>query len=247
MTYVIGKLGKNFTWKLWVSNYLFILKLQTFNTYTCPEAFTEQFLNVLLENLMYIELFQICTLKINNFETYRSIILKFCMVSIFKAELILQAFRRFTYVTAHFPTLPSLHLRHSSFSKPSVALPTSQLILQPFRRFTYITAHSTTLRCFTYVTTHSPQSSFSNLSVTSPSSQLILQPFRRFTYVTAHSPTLPLLHLRHSSFSNPSLASPKSQALHLRHLASRSCWWHITHENFGLQTIYNFFRVCYKI
>ena len=65
--------------------------------------------------------------------------------------------------------------------------------------------------------------SFSYLSVTSPS-QLILQPFRRFTsYVTAHSPTLPLLHLRHSSFSNPSFASPTSQALHLRHLTSCPC------------------------
>ena len=53
--------------------------------------------------------------------------------------------------------------------------------------------------------------SFSNLSVTSPTSQLILQPFPRFTYITAHSITLPLLHLRHSSFSNPFFASPKSQ------------------------------------
>ena len=47
----------------------------------------------------------------------------------------------------------------------------------------------------------------------------ILQPFRHFTYVTAHSqtlprftyviphsPTLPLLHLFHSSYSNPSVA-----------------------------------------
>ena len=57
--------------------------------------------------------------------------------------------------------------------------------------------------------------SFSNLSVTSPTSQLILQPFRRFTYVTAHYPTLPLLHLRHSAFSNPSFACATSQALHL--------------------------------
>ena len=55
----------------------------------------------------------------------------------------------------------------------------------------------------------------------SPTSQLILQPFRPFTYVTAHSPTFPLLHLRHSSFSNPCFASPTSQALHLIHLASR--------------------------
>ena len=57
-------------------------------------------------------------------------------------------------------------------------------------------------RQFTYVTAHSPI-------------------FRRFTYVTAHSSTLPLLHLHHSSFSNPSFASPTSQALHLIHLASR--------------------------
>ena len=93
-------------------------------------------------------------------------------------ELIIQPFRHLTYVTTHSPTLPSLYLRHSSFSNPSVALPTSQLVPQPFR-------------C----------SSFSNLSVTSPTSQPIFQPFRRFTYVTAHSPTLSLHHIRHSSFS----------------------------------------------
>ena len=77
------------------------------------------------------------------------------------AELILQAFSHLTYVTAHSdsPSFPSLHLRHSSFSNPSLALPTSQVILQPFRCFTYITAHSPTLfslllrnRIFTYVT-----------------------------------------------------------------------------------------------
>ena len=41
------------------------------------------------------------------------------------AEFILQPFRHFTYVTAHSPTLPSLYLRHSSFSNPSVTSPTS--------------------------------------------------------------------------------------------------------------------------
>ena len=53
----------------------------------------------------------------------------------------------------------TLHLRHSSFSNPSFALPTSQLIFQPFRCFTYITVHPPTLlslflrhRLFTYVT-----------------------------------------------------------------------------------------------
>ena len=59
---------------------------------------------------------------------------------------------------AHSPTFPSLHLRHNSFSNPSVALPTSQLNLQPFRCFTYVTAHSLIFlsfllrhRLFTYV------------------------------------------------------------------------------------------------
>ena len=42
------------------------------------------------------------------------------------SELILQPFRRFTYVTAHSPTISSLHLRLNSFSNPSFASPTSQ-------------------------------------------------------------------------------------------------------------------------
>ena len=37
----------------------------------------------------------------------------------------LQPLHRFTYVTAHSPTLPPLYLRHSSFYSPSAALPTS--------------------------------------------------------------------------------------------------------------------------
>ena len=57
-------------------------------------------------------------------------------------RLILQPFRNFTYVTAHSPTLPSLYLRHSSFSNPSVALPMSQFIIQPFFRFSYVTSSS---------------------------------------------------------------------------------------------------------
>ena len=61
--------------------------------------------------------------------------------------------------SANSPNFPSLHLRHNSFSNPSVALLTSQLILQPFRCFTYVIAHSPTFlslllrhRLFTYVT-----------------------------------------------------------------------------------------------
>ena len=59
---------------------------------------------------------------------------------------------------AYSPHFPSLHLRHNSFSNPSIALPTSHLILQPFCHFTYVTAHSPTLfshllrhKLFTYV------------------------------------------------------------------------------------------------
>ena len=89
------------------------------------------------------------------------------------SQFILQPFFSFSYVTVHSPTLlslllchrahsptfPLLHLRHNSFSNPSVALPRSQLILQPLHCFTYVTAHSPTLlsfllrhRLFTYIT-----------------------------------------------------------------------------------------------
>ena len=67
--------------------------------------------------------------------------------------------RRKGWRSAHSPSFPSLHLRHSSFSNPSAALPTSQLILQPFCCFIYVTALSPTLlslllrhKIFTYVT-----------------------------------------------------------------------------------------------
>ena len=50
-----------------------------------------------------------------------------------------------TMSSAHSQTFSSLHLRHNSFSNPSVALPTSLLIFQPFCCFTYITVHSPTL------------------------------------------------------------------------------------------------------
>ena len=140
-------------------------------------------------------------------------------------------FRHFTYVTAHSPTLPSLCLRHSSVSNRSVASPTSQFVLQPFFRFSYVTGSSLTLPGELPMIHNIIDDFFYSWallilqhSVTSPTSQLILQHFRRFAYVTAHSPTVPLLHLRHSSFSNPSFASPTSQAPHLRHLVIRPCY-----------------------
>ena len=136
------------------------------------------------------------------------------------SQLILQPFRLFTYVTTHSSTLPSLRLRHTSFSNPSIASPMSQFILHPFHCFTNVKFILQSFFRF-YVTSrpHSPtlpsrylrHDSFSNPFVALPTSQLVLQPFRRFTYVTAHSPTLPLLYLHHSSFSNPSVASPTSQ------------------------------------
>ena len=117
------------------------------------------------------------------------------------SQFILQPFRCFTYVPAHSPTLlllllrhklcsysnlfPSLHLRYSSFSNPSVASPTS--VHSP---------HYPTLPL-----RHLRQSSISNHSVPSPTSQLVLQPFCRFTYVTCTSSTSHALHLRHMHFT----------------------------------------------
>ena len=46
------------------------------------------------------------------------------------SQLILQPFCRFTYITAHYPTLPLLHLRHSSF-------PTLLSLLIRHRLFTF--------------------------------------------------------------------------------------------------------------
>ena len=84
------------------------------------------------------------------------------------SQLILHPFRRFTYITTHSPTLPSLYLHNSSFSNSSVASPTSLLILHPFCRFTYVTARSPTLPLL-----HLCHSSFSNPSFASSTSQVL--------------------------------------------------------------------------
>ena len=107
---------------------------------------------------------------------------------------------------AHSPTLPLLHLSHSSFSNLSFASHTSQAL--NLRHLASRPWCKKRMR-------HERPSKW-HLWV-----ELILQPFRHFTCVTSHSPTLPLLHLRHSSFSNLSFPSHMSQALHIRHLASR--------------------------
>ena len=107
------------------------------------------------------------------------------------SQLILQPFRRFTYVTSHYATFPLHHLRHSSFSNPSFASPTSQAL-----HLIHLASHSST-----FPSLHLHHSSFSNPSVASPTSQFIHQPFRCFTYVTVHSPTLLSLLLRHWFFT----------------------------------------------
>ena len=101
--------------------------------------------------------------------------------------LTLQLFRHFTYVTAHSATLPSLYLRHISFSNPSVASLMSQFILQPFFRFSYVTPTSSSAHSPTFPSLHLRHSSFSNPSVASPTSQFILQPFFRFSCLTSSS------------------------------------------------------------
>ena len=119
-----------------------------------------------------------------------------------RSQLILQPFRRFTYITVHSTTIQSLHLRHSSFSIPF------SLLLR-HRLFTWLVAHvvcvcvCVCLCVCVYVcqssfpSLHLGRSTFSNPSVALPTSQFILQPFSRFTYGTAHSLSLLSLLLRH--------------------------------------------------
>ena len=90
------------------------------------------------------------------------------LIVIVIAELILQPFRHFTYVTVHSPTLLSFLLRHSSFSNPSFTSPMSQLILQTFRRFTHVTTHSPILPLI-----YLRHGSFSNPYFASPTSQAL--------------------------------------------------------------------------
>ena len=73
-------------------------------------------------------------------------------IALTMSQLILQHFHRFTYVTAHSPTLPSLYLR-------------KELILQAFSHFTYVTAHSDSPSS---PSLHLRHSSFSNPSLALP-------------------------------------------------------------------------------
>ena len=111
-------------------------------------------------------------------------------------------------------TFLSLHLRHNSFSNPSVAS-TTQFIFQPFFRFSYVTKMSSS-HSPTFLSFHLRHNSFSNPSFTLPMPQLILQLFCHFTYVTVHSPTL-LSLLRHTSSSLNSPGEPPMVATEHKH------------------------------
>ena len=159
------------------------------------------------------------------------------------SQLILQPFRCFTYVTVNSPTLlslllhhkfftqftwrairahsltfPSLHLRHNSFSNPSVVWPTSQLILQAFRRFTYTTAPSPTLPLL-----HLRHISFSNPPFVSPTSQ-----------------ALQLIHLESHPWINKARKGPNFH--HLPYIWQRSPSDILS--NLGHSAIYAFVMKC---
>ena len=171
--------------------------------------------------------------------------------------LILQASHHFTYVTAHYPTLPSLYLRHSSFYNPSLALPTSQLILQPFFHF-YVTGFSLTSPDEPPMQNSPTQHLKSGFFI----SKTLL--WRHFKIYLAHSPIIPSLHLRHSSFSNPSLAlltsqlflqpfrcftyvaahSPTILSLLLRHRIFTYVTWRAAHGSEALILAWGSFTCC---
>ena len=80
----------------------------------------------------------------------------------------ISSIRVFDQIPVHSPTFPSLHLRHSSLSNPSVAL---------LRHSSFSNPSVALLR----------HSSFSNPSVASPTPQFIIQHFFRFSYVRSSS------------------------------------------------------------
>ena len=102
---------------------------------------------------------------------------------------------------ARSPTFPSLYLRHSSFSNPSVALPSSQLILR--------------------------HSSFFNPSVASTTSQLFLQPFFRISYVTGsslcHLARRPWLKVPNPRFANSDNSTQEYLVLNVESSLQQGC------------------------
>ena len=119
----------------------------------CPQCECLNIVNFRMTGLLYvrqIKLYEIGSLQVGQ--------IAFTVVHSSQSFSVVGKIQVFGVCHAHSLSFQSLHPRHSSFSNPSVASPTSQLILQPFRSFTYVTAHSPTFlslllrhRIFTYV------------------------------------------------------------------------------------------------
>ena len=114
------------------------------------------------------------------------------------SQLILQTFRRFTYVRAHSPAVPLLHQRHRSFSNPSFPSPKSQalhlhhLTGRPCYEYNYILLCVRTRKVFTILPI--PAVAFKELR-NSPSPPIPFKYFRGkvlFTRQTDYSTRLSL-------------------------------------------------------
>ena len=139
-------------------------------------------------------------------------------------------------------TFPSLHLRHSSFSNPRVRKSRywEEMLLSPIHwcdvtKPLYLLSgelctsplHSNCLYVYTVCSRRGGQCFFvlrsRHTDVVGKSSgrSYVTEQGHNVPPFRTRALTLPLLHVRHSSFSSPSFASPTSQALHLIYLASR--------------------------
>ena len=143
------------------------------------------------------------------------------------SQLILQPFRRFTYVTAHFQPF-----RYFTYSPPLWARRQHARLSRSGSGFEPRSGQVSWGRFFRGLSSPVRQMSGSfrpprspNIIWPSLSSSLIIHYGRQWPEMMTRPKTLNkhmhMLHLRHNSFSNPSFAFPTSQALHLRRLASR--------------------------
>ena len=119
-----------------------------------------------------------------------------------------------------------LYLRHSSYSNPSFASPTSQA----FHLIHLVSCPCTTDVIFTSITLSNvqyckPVHYFCFSCITSSS----LNSLGR-----AHSPTFPSLHLCHNLFSNPSVALPTPQFI----LQPFCCFTYVTAYSPTLPSLY---------
>ena len=110
--------------------------LQPFRCFTYVTAHSPTFLSLLLRHRLFTYVTWQATNDVKNGYDTRGPVSDIYEQSSFSnlsatsptSQLILQPFRSSTYVTAHYSTLPLLHLRHGSFSNLSFAFPTSQAL-----------------------------------------------------------------------------------------------------------------------